>query len=116
MKSFSFALTGLAVSLSLLTSTQAAPLSNGTFNNNTAVGGSCSAVQKTDESSYFSVVGVQGTGIYVRQELRELEQDGELWNLFLQAFARFQGMDQSDKVSYFQVAGECLDILFKIRC
>ncbi|KAF1977325.1 Di-copper centre-containing protein [Bimuria novae-zelandiae CBS 107.79] len=103
MKSFSFALTGLTTSLSLLIGTQAAPLSNGTLSNSTA-GASCPAVQKTDESSYFSVVGVQGTGVHPRQELRELEQDAETWNIFLQAFARFQAMDQSDKVSYFQVA------------
>ncbi|KAL1594588.1 hypothetical protein SLS60_010349 [Paraconiothyrium brasiliense] len=103
MKSFSFALTGLSASLSLLTSTHAAPFSNGTATNST-VGESCSAVQKTDESSYYSVVGVQGTGVHPRQELRALEQDTETWNLFLQAFARFQAMDQSDKVSYFQVA------------
>lgn len=103
MKSFTFALTGLVASFSLLTSTQAAPFSNGTIGNGTA-GASCPAVEKTDESSYFSVVGVQGTGVHPRQELRELEKDAETWNLFLQAFARFQAMDQSDKVSYFQVA------------
>lgn len=109
MKSFSFALTGLSATLSLIAGTQAAPLSNGTVGNgtvsNSTVGASCPAVQKTDESSYFSVVGVQGTGVHPRQELRELEKDTEMWNLFLQAFARFQAMDQTDKVSYFQVAG-----------
>jgi hypothetical protein len=40
-----------------------------------------------------------------RLELRELEKDTETWNMFLLAFARFQAMDQSDKVSYFKVAG-----------
>ncbi|KAJ4295617.1 hypothetical protein N0V90_007630 [Kalmusia sp. IMI 367209] len=94
MKSFFSTITGFT-SLILFTSTQAAPLSNGE---------SCAAIQKTDESTYFSVVGVQGTGVHPRQELRELEKDAETWNLFLQAFARFQAMDQSDKVSYFQVA------------
>ena len=70
---------------------------------NTTDGPSCGVVKADD--SYFSVVGVQGTGIHPRQELRELEKDTELWNMFLQAFARFQAMDQADKVSYYQVAG-----------
>jgi tyrosinase len=108
MKSFSFALTGLSAALFLGAGARGAALSNGTVSGGTAgngtLGGSCPAVEKTDENSYFSVVGVQGTGVQVRRELRELEKDAETWNLFVQAFARFQGMDQTDKVSYFQVA------------
>lgn len=34
-----------------------------------------------------------------------LEKDTETWNIFLQAFARFQAMDQGEKVSYYKVAG-----------
>ncbi|OAG18877.1 tyrosinase [Alternaria alternata] len=96
MHSFFSTLTGLASLLSLLGNVQA--LSNSTN------GPSC-GVAKADDSSYFSVVGVQGTGVYPRQELRELEKDTELWNIFIQAFARFQAMDQSQKTSFYQVAG-----------
>ncbi|KAF2734243.1 Di-copper centre-containing protein [Polyplosphaeria fusca] len=53
----------------------------------------------------WSVVGVQGTGVWARQELRELEKDGDAWNLFLLAMARFQAMDQEDRRSYFQLSG-----------
>ncbi|KAF1952565.1 Di-copper centre-containing protein [Byssothecium circinans] len=108
MKSFFTAFGGFTTSLSLLTLAQAAaPYGNGTLTNSTssAGSGSCGIPGRTDENSYFSVVGVQGTGVQVRQELRELEKDTETWNLFLQAFARFQDMDQNDKVSYFKVAG-----------
>lgn len=96
MKSF----TTLTTFVYLLTQAQAA--SNST-------GPSCS-VAKADDS-YFSVVGVQGTGVHPRQELRELEKDTALWNIFLQAFARFQAMDQSEKVSYYQIAGRSLLLL-----
>ena len=96
MHSFFSTLTGLASLLSLLGNVQA--LSNSTN------GPSC-GVAKADDSSYFSVVGVQGTGVYPRQELRELEKDAELWNIFIQAFSRFQAMDQSQKTSFYQVAG-----------
>lgn len=58
------------------------------------------------DDSYFSVVGVQFCGVQPRQELRELEKDKELFNMFLQAFARFQAMDQKDKVSYYSVASK----------
>ena len=70
---------------------------------NSTDGPSC-GVSKADDS-YFSVVGVQGTGVHPRQELRELEKDPETWNIFLQAFARFQAMGQGEKVSYYKVAG-----------
>jgi tyrosinase len=97
MKSFLTTFTTFTISLSLLGLSQAAPLSDGP---------SCAIAGKTDESSFFSVVGVQGAGVQPRLELRELEKDTETWNMFLQAFARFQAMDQSDKVSYFKVAGK----------
>jgi hypothetical protein len=67
-------------------------------------GASCAAYIP-DDNSYFSVVGVQGTGVHPRQDIRELEKDTETWNLFLQALARFQAMDQDKKLSYYQVAG-----------
>ena len=44
-------------------------------------------------------------------EIRQLEKDKVTWNLFVQAMARFQAMDQSDKLSYFQVAGQSKFVL-----
>jgi tyrosinase len=64
---------------------------------------SCGAPNVDD--SYFSVVGVQGTGVHPRQDLRELEKDTETWNMFIQALARFQAMNQNDKLSYYKIAG-----------
>jgi tyrosinase len=101
MVSFFSTFTGLAALLSFLASAQAA--------SNSTNGPSC-GVAKADDS-YFSVVGVQGTGVHPRQELRELGKDTELWNIFIQAFARFQAMDQSQKISYYQVAGMRVVIL-----
>ncbi|KAH6633327.1 common central domain of tyrosinase-domain-containing protein [Boeremia exigua] len=95
MKSIIPSVAGFTIFISLLAHTQAA--------SNTTGGPSC-GVSKADDS-YFSVVGVQGTGVHPRQELRELEKDTETWNIFLQAFARFQAMDQGEKVSYYKIAG-----------
>lgn len=96
MKSFVSLLAGSVALLSFLGGVKAV--------SNTTNGPSC-GVAKADDS-YFSVVGVQGTGVHPRQELRELQKDTELWSIFLQAFARFQAMDQTEKISYYQVAGK----------
>jgi tyrosinase len=95
MKSLFSILAGVTTILSFLGIVQAAD------------GPSC-AVYKPDDSSYFSVVGVQGTGVRPRQDIRELEKDTELWNIFLQALARFQAMGQKEKTSYYQIAGKTL--------
>jgi tyrosinase len=50
-------------------------------------------------------VGVQGTGVQPRREIRDLEKDAELWNMYMLALSRFQAMDQREKISYYQVAG-----------
>lgn len=60
------------------------------------------------DNGYLSVTGVQGTEIHPRLEVRELEKDPIMWNLFLQAFAKFQAMDQKSKRSYFQISGKCV--------
>jgi hypothetical protein len=104
MKSFFSSLAGCVTFLSLLASTQAA--------SNSTNGLSC-GVAKPDDS-YFSVIGVQGTGVHPRQELRELEKDTELWNIFLQAFTRFQGMSQDEKISYYQIAGKARFRVYKL--
>ena len=39
-------------------------------------------------------------------EIRELENaGGEIWNLFILAFAEFKAMDQTVIDSYYQIAG-----------
>jgi len=58
-------------------------------------------------NDYWSIVGVQGTGIHPRLEIRDLEKQPEMWNLFIQAMEKFQSMDQKEKKSWFQIAGMC---------
>ncbi|OCL02739.1 Di-copper centre-containing protein [Glonium stellatum] len=55
--------------------------------------------------SYFSITGVKVGGVQARLEIRELEQQPEMWNLFLLGLDRYKAMDQNDKLSYFQIAG-----------
>lgn len=60
--------------------------------------------QRQEEHFNFSVTGVQGTP-YPRLEIRTLEQNSDLFNLYLLGLERFQATDQEDMLSYFQVAG-----------
>ncbi|ORX94962.1 hypothetical protein BCR34DRAFT_525763 [Clohesyomyces aquaticus] len=54
--------------------------------------------------SYFAITGATG-GVYPRLEIRELEKTGEMWNLYLLAMISFQGTNQDDIASYYQIAG-----------
>ena len=61
-------------------------------------------------SSSFPVTGVStsitpdGT-VPNRIEIRELQKSNVPWNLYLLALRRFQDMDQSDMMSYYQISG-----------
>jgi tyrosinase len=96
MKSFFSNFIGATATLSLLVTVQAVLGSPS--------GASCGAPKVDD--SYFSVVGVQGTGVHPRQEIRDLEKDTETWNLYIQALARFQAMDEKEKTSYYEISGK----------
>lgn len=57
--------------------------------------------------SYYAVTGAIG-GIHPRLEIRQLEQNPTMWNLFLLALRDFQAIDQNDIGSYYQIAGKIL--------
>jgi tyrosinase len=102
MKSFFLQFVSATATLSLLGSAHVALSSPSSR--------SCGAPKEDD--SYFSVVGVQGTGVHPRQDLRDLEKDAETWNIFIQALARFQAMNQNDKLSYYKIAGMVVSRLY----
>jgi tyrosinase len=63
-------------------------------------------VTRQGPGSYYAITGATG-GVFPRLEIRELEKaGGEMWNLFLLAFAEFQAMDQTVIDSYYQIAGK----------
>lgn len=49
--------------------------------------------------------GVQGGSLATRQEIRTMMQDQELFTLYLLALERMQKVDESDPLSWFQIAG-----------
>ncbi|KAF2755505.1 Di-copper centre-containing protein [Pseudovirgaria hyperparasitica] len=55
------------------------------------------------QSGTFAVTGATG-GAYPRLEIRDMQKNAPLWNLFLAALERWQAVDQDDKTSYFQIA------------
>jgi hypothetical protein len=59
----------------------------------------------------IAVTGLAGQSIQPRLELRELQQNPDMWNMYLLGLTRMQQVDQSDFLSHFQLAGPYVDIL-----
>ncbi|KAF2019200.1 Di-copper centre-containing protein [Aaosphaeria arxii CBS 175.79] len=57
------------------------------------------------QEDFFPITGPAVGGIQPRLEIRDVEANGEMFNLFLLAIMRFKEMNQDDKISYFQVSG-----------
>ncbi|OSS44263.1 hypothetical protein B5807_11082 [Epicoccum nigrum] len=60
------------------------------------------------QDNIYPVLGVRGHGINntaPRLEIRELQRNPDLFNLYLLGLQRWQNISQDDKLSYFQIAG-----------
>jgi len=57
------------------------------------------------QTSFEVVSGIQPFGIQPRLEIRQLEQNVDQWNIYLLGLAKFMATNQSDKLSYYQIAG-----------
>ncbi|KAF2996411.1 hypothetical protein E8E13_002136 [Curvularia kusanoi] len=60
------------------------------------------------QDDIYPVLGVRGQGLNntaPRLEIRELQRNPDLFNLYLLGLQRWQNTSQEDKFSYFQVAG-----------
>jgi tyrosinase len=60
--------------------------------------------------SSFNITGVQsGRGqdgsVPLRLEIRELQKNADLWNLYMLGLDRLQRVNQSNLLSYYQLAG-----------
>nr|OQO21312.1 hypothetical protein B0A51_09062 [Rachicladosporium sp. CCFEE 5018] len=61
--------------------------------------------QSDGASGYTVVTGIQGTSPQPRLEIRQLEKNVDQWNLFMLGLTRFMATNQSEKLSYYQIAG-----------
>ena len=48
-----------------------------------------------------------GGDVVVRQEIRQMEQDTDLWTLYILALSMMQFTDQESPTSYYGLAGLC---------
>jgi hypothetical protein len=83
---------------------------------------SINIVQERQASAtpFVTVLGIKASGvdtIQPRLEIRELERRPDVFNVFLLGLQRFQNLDQSDKLSYYQVAGTavCSTVWYRTR-
>lgn len=58
------------------------------------------------QGSFTPVTGIQEFGVQPRLEIRQLEANTDQWNLYLLGLARFQAVNQTDKLSWYQIAGQ----------
>lgn len=62
------------------------------------------AIQRR-QSSYELVTGITEFGVQPRLEIRQLQQNADQWNIYLLGLARWQAMNETEKLSYYQIAG-----------
>ena len=55
--------------------------------------------------SPYAINGVQTGGVLQRIEIRQLQQNQPLWNIYLLALKRLQTTNQSELLSYYQISG-----------
>lgn len=58
------------------------------------------------QGAFEPVTGINEFGIQPRLEIRQLEQDADQWNIYLLGLVRFYATNQTDKLSYYQIAGK----------
>lgn len=68
------------------------------------------AKRQSQSNSTYAITGVHtGDGVNgslpIRQEVRELEENADLWTLYILGLDMMQGTDQSDLMSWYQIAG-----------
>ncbi|KAK4231718.1 hypothetical protein QBC38DRAFT_439739 [Podospora fimiseda] len=61
--------------------------------------------RELDQSPRIILRGNGKSDIQVRQEIRELEKDQELWNLYILALSMMQFTDQSEPTSWYGITG-----------
>ena len=67
-------------------------------------------IQAREPTGAYVITGVgSGRGndgsVPFRQEIRTLQQDQDKWNLYLLGMSKMQSVEQTNKLSWYQIAG-----------
>ena len=63
------------------------------------------ATLHTPQDQTVAITGINTFGVQPRLEIRQLQQNTDQWNIFLLGMLRFQQTNQTDQISYYQIAG-----------
>ena len=63
-------------------------------------------LEPRQECSSDPVVGIDDGAILARPNVYDMEQDGDLWNIYILGLLRMQDRDQQDPLSYYRIAGQ----------
>lgn len=73
----------------------------------TALVGALALLQVVPVQASVAVKGVQNGSVQVRMELRTMSQQyPDMFNLYILGLSEFMRVDQSDPLSYYQIAGQ----------
>lgn len=63
-------------------------------------------IRRQADSTPFPIRGVDTVGVYPRLEVRQLEQNPDQWNLYMLGLTAMQSVNQTDELSWYQIAGQ----------
>ena len=63
------------------------------------------ATLHTRQDQTVAITCINTFGVQPRLEIRQLQQNTDQWNIFLLGMLRFQQTNQTDQISYYQIAG-----------
>lgn len=58
------------------------------------------------QASTVAITGITGFGIQPRIEIRQMEEDVDLFNIYILGLVHMMAVNQTDELSYYQIAGE----------
>ncbi|KIW05630.1 uncharacterized protein PV09_03501 [Verruconis gallopava] len=62
-------------------------------------------IKQKRQTTPIAVTGVQGSGVQPRLEIRTLQQNADMFNMYILALSRMQQTNQDDVESYYQLSG-----------
>jgi len=63
--------------------------------------------QRQSNSPFTVVAGITNTSPQQRLEIRQLQKNTDQWNIYLLGLTRFMATNETDKMSYYKIAGKC---------
>lgn len=61
--------------------------------------------RRQNDGPYTAITGIKSNRTHPRLEIRELQKNADQWNLYILGLDSFMKSDESQQMSYYQIAG-----------